>query len=364
MIRLHAVQAMYGDCLILEFGSTSSPKFILIDGGPETIYDDHLKNRLKQIVGNHGTLEALIVSHVDNDHIVGVLDLLSELKADVDASRTPLVNVKELWLNTFTETIDPSGVIAESLNNLFSMQGLFAAMEHTGIIVQGIKEGHQITTLSNALGIPINPRTNNGFYSVENSSTIQISNLKLSVIGPTKENLDELRMKWKEWLQEYEDDIANGKFNVAANADKSVPNLSSIILLAEADGKKILLTGDCRGDHLIQGLKKSGLSQDGKIHVDVLKVQHHGSNRNATKSFFRSVIANTYVISADGKDGNPDYTTLQWIVESAHEDGRNIQLYVTNETDSTVNLINNYDPQIYGYTMHYIDNGLDSVRVL
>jgi hypothetical protein len=40
---------------------------------------------------------------------------------------------------------------------------------------------------------------------------------------------------------------------IAAMADRSIPNLSSIMILAEADeGKKILFTGDGRGDHLLQ----------------------------------------------------------------------------------------------------------------
>jgi hypothetical protein len=59
---------------------------------------------------------------------------------------------------------------------------------------------------------------------------------------------------------------------LTAMADNSIPNLSSIMLLAKADGKTILFTGDVRGDHLIQGLNQTGLlDTEGKIHVDVLK---------------------------------------------------------------------------------------------
>ncbi len=45
MIRLHAIQARFGDCFLLEYGETS-PAYILIDGGPTRNYDEHLKPAL------------------------------------------------------------------------------------------------------------------------------------------------------------------------------------------------------------------------------------------------------------------------------------------------------------------------------
>jgi hypothetical protein len=44
-----------------------------------------------------------------------------------------------------------------------------------------------------------------------------------------------------------------------ANADSSIPNLSSIMFLAEAESKANLFTGDGRGDHLLDGLDDAGL---------------------------------------------------------------------------------------------------------
>jgi hypothetical protein len=50
-----------------------------------------------------------------------------------------------------------------------------------------------------------------------------------------------------------------------------------------------------------------------KIHVDLLKLPHHGSNRNVRQGFFQRVSADHYVISANGRDGNPESETLEWI---------------------------------------------------
>jgi hypothetical protein len=57
------------------------------------------------------------------------------------------------------------------------------------------------------------------------------------------------------------------------------------------------------------------LDKQGKFHVDVLKVPHHGSDRNISSEFFNTVIADYYVISANGGDDNPSIDTLKWIIE-------------------------------------------------
>ena len=141
-------------------------------------------------------------------------------------------------------------------------------------------------------------------------------------------------------------------------SDRSVPNLSSIMILAQADGKKILLTGDARGDHLIQGLQQTSLLKtNGTLHVDILKVPHHGSSRNVDEEFFKRITADKYVISANGKYGNPDLETLIWIVKAAKEKQRNIEIFVTNQTPTIEKLLQEYFPAEYGYRLTLMEEG-------
>ena len=72
MFSLHVVQAQFGDSLILEFGTPKKRRYILIDGGPSGTYAADLQPALAQIVGTSGQLDLVVLSHVDNDHIVGV----------------------------------------------------------------------------------------------------------------------------------------------------------------------------------------------------------------------------------------------------------------------------------------------------
>jgi hypothetical protein len=52
----------------------------------------------------------------------------------------------------------------------------------------------------------------------------------------------------------------------------------------------------------------------------VLKLPHHGSDRNVETDFFRKIVADHYVVSADGTDDNPEMATLQMISESRDDD--------------------------------------------
>jgi hypothetical protein len=95
------------------------------------------------------------------------------------------------------------------------------------------------------------------------------------------------------------------------------------VVLAEVEGKRILLTGDARGDKVLEGLELAGLLKKGgksMTHVDVFKVPHHGSDRNADPVLFRRVTADHYVFSGNGEHGNPERETLQMLLDERGED--------------------------------------------
>ena len=79
-------------------------------------------------------------------------------------------------------------------------------------------------------------------------------------------------------------------------------------------------------DHVLAGLDEAGIAHDAKTHVDILKLPHHGSIRNMRAEFFASVTADHYVISADGRHGNPETETLELIAGSPADDDFTIHL--------------------------------------
>jgi hypothetical protein len=364
MFKLHVIQAQFGDSLLLQFGRPKKARHVLIDGGPAGNYAGYLQAALTEIVGPGGKLDLVMLSHIDNDHIVGILDLFAAIEDDQASERPPRIQVAQLWHNSFARSLDPTGQILQRLQSMMAMAGLVnIAMPLATNAFFGVREGNRLRLMAQKLQIAANIGFANDLISVETAKQgIRYGPLELRIAGPTRANLKALQAEWLAWLAKTAEKIASDPAS-AAMVDRSVPNLSSIVLLATCNGKAVLLTGDARADHILAGLHTAGLAKRGRIHVDVLKVQHHGSERNATREFFTCVTADIYIISANGRYGNPDLATLQWIVESAHARKRAVSLVVTNETESTKGLQEKLKPAMYGYTLTTLRPGEHSLAI-
>lgn len=367
MLNLHAIQAEFGDSFILEYGKKTSPRYILIDGGPKGVYDNYLKSEIEKIVRTRN-LDLVILSHVDDDHVVGLVDLFADIDDQIVNHDPKAITVGGLWHNSFRDTIDTDGGIESQIKTMLANSSLASTMSTTNNIVLGVEGGRKLTILAKKLGIKINDEFGGkNIIADDIAGPITFNGLKVTIVGPTNSNLVNLKKKWAEWIKKNPKKIAKDPL-VAAKADGSVPNLSSIMVLVEFDGKTILLTGDGRGDHLLQGLDRAGLlDNSGKIHVDVLKVQHHGSNRNSNEKFFDKVTASQYVISAmDYKNqNNPDLSTLQWIAESAKKRSKKITIHVTNNTKHVPSFITDYPAKHYDdyVVLNVMKSGTNSLSI-
>jgi beta-lactamase superfamily II metal-dependent hydrolase len=81
--------------------------------------------------------------------------------------------------------------------------------------------------------------------------------------------------------------------------DRTKPNGTSIALLAQYQGKRALLGADAHVDRLLESLK---LLRRGRMRfaIDVLKVPHHGSERNVSKELLDAIQCPLYLISTSG----------------------------------------------------------------
>ena len=154
----------------------------------------------------------------------------------------------------------------------------------------------------------------------------------VTVLAPNTELLAKLKAEWKKALPGIlRKQVDNARARVSALAaafdDKSIPNQSSIVLLVEFAGKRMLLTGDARGDQLITAVHNSPVVTT-PLTVDLFKLPHHGSSHSNGRELFETVKADHYVISGNGEHGNPHPETLTALFES--QAGRPITLYLTN----------------------------------
>ena len=193
-------------------------------------------------------------------------------------------------------------------------------------VVASVAEGRELRQQAEKLGWSLNEPFDGPVVLPEDGvRTITLGPLKLTVVCPHAAQLKRLHAKWEKWLKEHPEAVASPA-SAAAGRDNSPYNLSSIVVLAECDGKTMLLTGDARDDHVLAGLDETGIAKDGKTHVDILKLPHHGSIRNMRPEFFARVTADHYVISANGRDGNPETDTLELIAAGRPDDDFTIHL--------------------------------------
>ena len=77
----------------------------------------------------------------------------------------------------------------------------------------------------------------------------------------------------------------------------------------------------------MEGLELVGiLEKGGAMHVDILKMPHHGSDRNLELSFFQRITAEHYVFSGNGENGNPERATLQMLQDVRRDEQYTIHL--------------------------------------
>jgi len=326
MFSLEALEARHGDSLLLHFGDPAAPRLILIDGGPRGVYNARLRKRLealKKSRANSGALQIDIamVSHLDDDHIAGISDLVTKMKDRADAGDAPLFEIVELWNNTFDDIVgkaDPASMgQTAQVASMFDPGKVPATKRDAAAIVATVNQGRTLRNAAAALGLTVNAGKSAVAQGVASTIGSGDRALKLHVLWPDEGMLDDLHVEWDKKVKANNWVATPASAEIAAYVDDSVYNLASIVVLAELGGKRILLTGDALGSDILEGCRRSS-AWKGKppYKVDVLKVPHHGSDRNVETSFFRDVPAKHYVISGDGGHGNPEMATLQMIVDA------------------------------------------------
>ena len=76
----------------------------------------------------------------------------------------------------------------------------------------------------------------------------------------------------------------------------TTPNLASLMFHVRDGNRTLLLTGDGHADDVLKGLaQRNLLDANGKLHVDVLKVPHHGAEFNMSVPFAQAVTADHYI---------------------------------------------------------------------
>lgn len=333
MFKLEALQALHGDCLLLQWGTDDAPHLMLIDGGPNTVYRDTLRPRLVELIEERGeplVIDLMMLSHIDDDHINGLLDFAKELDDNRTGDlhgRDPLrIKVRRLWHNSLEGLLDDplaeraTASVTASIDAALQLPADDSDADTDahfhGKVLASVPQVQELHRYAVQLGWRMNTPFDEPALVMRGlrDEPVTIAGLAMDIVAPAATEVEALRIAWKAKRRD------DGP--LAAYRDRSPYNLSSIVVLASFDGRRMLLTGDARGDHVLAGLEANGLlDDDGRLHVDLLKLPHHGSKNNVTKEFFERVTADHYVVSGDrGKFPNPAREAMEWLHEARGED--------------------------------------------
>lgn len=339
LTTLEVLKAKQGDSLLLHCGTKTDPKIMVIDGGPSGVFNETLKPRLLAIKENLKKsslpLSMVMVSHLDDDHINGI-HALTDFMIQLKSGHQPIpFDIENLWCNNFDDIIGNiqlptvAGVAAASVASAAkaALPKLSNKQSHIAAVIASVDQGRKLRNNAKQLGLVVNKpfKAKNGLAVMVRGDigqkAISLGGAKITVIHPNTERLEKLQKEWDKKLKEAAKK-GDGTVKVATIAklltgmDTSPYNLSSIVCLVEVGKRKILLTGDARMDDIEEGLKKNKLLKNGKLKVDIFKLPHHGSIRNATKDLLKIIQADHYVISADGANDNPDKPLLEMLADN------------------------------------------------
>lgn len=325
MFNIDVLGSKNGDCLVINWGTEADPKRMLVDCGPGGVYHTFLRPYLEEL-GMPVQVELAMISHIDQDHILGLLQMTSEILRADPGDVVP-AEIERFWFNGFSDltggadnpnlsSVENSVTAALEGGHAMPFEALRDAEDHRAeMILAGLGQGRGLRDNLVELGLDGN-RPFGGTLILAGKEAELPGDLNILVTGPSAARATELQQHWNPDLDPAE---------IAAMADTSIANLSSIVAILTHEGRTVLVTGDARGDDILEGLHEHASKTPGvPMHFDVLKAPHHGSDRNVDQDFFEQVTADTYVFCGDGTHDNPDPETLEWLQAARPGGGFNI----------------------------------------
>lgn len=297
-MKIKFLKAFNGDAILLSFKEGSEPRNILIDGGTPATYLQKnevgeiiyglLKKTVDQIRKRGEIIDLLILTHVDDDHIGGILKWVEN-----DQYAANLIG--KVWFNS-GRLISEYFKKEEIKENLIDLHfaNIFARS-----IGQGVKFEDYIE--------------NNRIWDrriIKSGDQIPLLGLNFNILSPSEEKLKILLKKWK---KEKPDSL---KMKGSANdysltltqhiekdkfvEDNAEHNGSSIAMVIGNQDKKLVFLADAHPQIIVDSLKKLGYSAEKPLKAEFVKISHHGSKLNNSVEMLKMIKTKKYIISTNG----------------------------------------------------------------
>lgn len=297
MVAVTMFEAGKGDFFGLTYGGNNNDlHHILIDGGEKQTVNQYRK-MIQRIKRKNQSIDAVIFTHIDNDHITGALQALVEM------DRVELPNIHAVYINTGKAICRIQELTKEEKPEDFPL-----VKKRTG--------QHSVNKAVSLLNI----LKDKGLEKVLKDYIVQGDRIRLQggaeldIISPNSEALENFILKWdkevylleekgrlhrgngtsSQFCKENIEDYIDGNYP----EDNSVTNRSSLAFIFKYDNVKIAFLGDACSSVCVEGIKK--ISPEG-IDVDLSTLSHHGSPANISDELLEMIRTDKYLLSTTGE---------------------------------------------------------------
>lgn len=294
------------DSILISYQNTDNqPCHIILDGGEKDNFQ-----LLKQELDSLPYVNLLVITHIHNDHIGGLSQLVN------DATFCKKGFIKSCWFNAYTKIQHP--------------------LQQSGHI--GVKEGILLRDdLTQRLGIDLP-------FVTTQTPHLDLHSAKLTVLSPDFKSLEKMLAHWQihepigTRQSDYDRTIEELAKKKQPRFDNSTVNRSSIAFLFEYEAVKILLLADSHPSVVEASLRALKYSEVNKLKVDYMKVAHHGSKYNTSSELLNLIECRQFIFTADGLS-NPDKVVLARIITHYYDpDDAPIKLIFTDKTTNLENI--------------------------
>ncbi|GGN13922.1 hypothetical protein GCM10010967_57670 [Dyadobacter beijingensis] len=317
-MRIRFYQVDCGDAAsILYEGSDGKDNYVFVDAGYERTYREILADEIKIIDATGATIDLWLISHIHDDHIGGAVSYAKAIER-CDARDI----VSNWWYNhpykaigdtkapksTFNISEAKSFAQSEKLTSYLRSAGRLPKFD----IVQAIDPKYHNDLKINILS-PTKDAVNKLREKYENSSFLDRDYHEMTAISEPK------AAKMNDYCQTIE------SFDLEAFAeDVSIENESSIAILIEHSGIRILWLADSLPSIITTALRNLGYSEGNPLQVDLVKVSHHGSRGNNSSELYDMVRCDKYIFCGSGinKHQLPTKECMVRILKNKYRDVR------------------------------------------
>ncbi|PEC09869.1 AVAST type 1 anti-phage system MBL fold metallo-hydrolase Avs1a [Bacillus toyonensis] len=366
-VKIEMLPAQEGDCFLVSIGEKDKIN-MLIDGGYKETYYEHLKPRLVEMAQKGEKLDLVIVTHIDSDHIEGIIELFKE---NGNSKKPSIIPIKEVWHNSYRHLqfkVDEKAKLDFREKAILSekiAKGYESRASKNESVNQNkeisAKDGSTLAALLYSGEYNWNTLYDEDAINYDTKDMVKVTgDITFRLLSPDNNRLERLRRFWLKELRKdkynfkltddkifddaYEffmlnlDDFQQSDENTEisskeekvdinsllqrkTSSDTSPVNGSSISFIIEYQTIKMLFLADSHPQLICEKIKRLKDEFSYNTYFDLIKVSHHGSYRNTSVELLSLIDSSCYLFSTNGKKHNhPSLETIARIISREGEE--------------------------------------------